>query len=146
MEFFEHDEEFMTMLGYACQSGHIEVVEYLLEQGVDVNTPIFRYGDADFLPYAPLSAAARGGHQEIVQELLRHPDIAINVHHFSDIMSQCVNNPNISLDTKANIGAQLCQRGNFQISDLFSVEDQEEHQELIAKICDCMSPKKSARN
>ena len=49
----------------AVTAGHTEIVEWLLDQGLDPN---YRYGPG----YSPLLAAAANGHLEIVKLLLAH--------------------------------------------------------------------------
>ena len=49
----------------ACRRGHIEIVEYLVEHGANVNV-----SDNDGI--TPLHDACRGGHKEIVEYLVEH--------------------------------------------------------------------------
>ncbi|KAE8553411.1 hypothetical protein EYB25_004793 [Talaromyces marneffei] len=53
----------MTSLQWACERGHIEIVQLLLEKGGDVNAEGGEYGNA-------LQAAAQGGYLDIVRLLL----------------------------------------------------------------------------
>lgn len=52
-------------LVFACQGGHVKIVELLLEHKVDVNAPDPRLG-------SPLLTASQFGHEEVVRLLLHH--------------------------------------------------------------------------
>jgi ankyrin repeat protein len=60
-----------TALHAACVGNHLEIARHLLKRGADVNS-----GRGDWS--TPLIAAAALDHQTLLQELLEHPDIAIN--------------------------------------------------------------------
>jgi ankyrin repeat protein len=56
---------FKTLLGAACHSGDLKIVEWLLNHGVDVNA---HYNEGD----APLHEAVDYGHLQILQMLIKH--------------------------------------------------------------------------
>ncbi|EED11950.1 ankyrin repeat-containing protein, putative [Talaromyces stipitatus ATCC 10500] len=59
----QFDRSGTTALQWACERGHLEIAQLLLEKGADVNAQGGYYGNA-------LNAAAEGGYLEIVQLLL----------------------------------------------------------------------------
>ncbi len=52
-----------TLLGRAAYTGHLPIVQYLVERGADVNKP-------DNRGFTPLMSATLGGHKNIVEFLL----------------------------------------------------------------------------
>jgi hypothetical protein len=59
-------EQMRDGFAWACEYGHISVVSYLLERGVDLNAKLSRNGQTG------LHWAAYGGHADIVRLLLQH--------------------------------------------------------------------------
>jgi len=96
--------------------------------------------NSPFSQDSPLELAIAKRHFEIVQELLKHPDI--DEESVIRAMKQLSKRKD-SLEVKAKIGAHLCNKGNFHPSEHLK---EEKNQELISKICEILSPKKSARN
>mmetsp|Transcript_96263 Transcript_96263/g.144138 ORF Transcript_96263/g.144138 Transcript_96263/m.144138 type:complete len:105 (-) Transcript_96263:27-341(-) len=90
---------------------------------------------------SPLRLACKGGHVNIVQELLNHPHIDPN--SFGDAMRELSHVQDKSLEVPGMIGTMLCKKGYFHPSDHL---DEEKDQELIQKLCKKLAPKKSARN
>ena len=54
-----------TPLVYACWYGHIDVIEFLVDLGADVNAEFNQLG------YNPILSAAKQQHEEVVKFLLR---------------------------------------------------------------------------
>jgi len=96
-ESYEKEEyNFYTLLSYACDNGHIDIVQLLLEQKyIDVNYqgPLYcacqnghidivqlllKRKDIDVNKWSPLEKACENGHTDIVRLLLKHPDILVN--------------------------------------------------------------------
>jgi len=59
------DADGRTALWHAASNGHGEVVDYLLQHGLDVNLP-------DMEGRTPISGAAGRGHESVVEKLLMH--------------------------------------------------------------------------
>lgn len=57
---------FGTWLHVAAKKGHFEIVEYLVQKGIDVNTK------GDIFDASPLRLAAGAGHLEIVKYLIEN--------------------------------------------------------------------------
>lgn len=57
-----YDDSYMTPLTIAATEGHVEIVDYLLNQGVDPN---------EHIDDTALAVAARGGHTSVVKRLQR---------------------------------------------------------------------------
>ena len=62
----EYDDTGYTPLHHACEQGHKEVAQLLIEEGADVNKPTFRRGRT------PLHYACMEGHLAIVKLLKKH--------------------------------------------------------------------------
>ena len=54
-------------LGLAAFFGHIEIVQFLIDSGADIDTP-----SKNNMTVSPLNSAAAGGHLEIARVLLEH--------------------------------------------------------------------------
>ena len=59
-DFESGDYDGRTALHLACSEGHIEIVEYLIDNGLKNSQPIDRYGNT------PMDDAKRGNHNEVV--------------------------------------------------------------------------------
>merc|ERR1711879_785720 len=108
--------------------------------GIDLK-PGFEYHYNDYEAYelTPLQLACEGGRFEIVEELLKHPNIGSD---FFDAMITLRDiQGRMDLEVVAKIGALLCQKGNFHPSK-YLIE--EKNQVLIAKICEKLCPPKKS--
>jgi ankyrin repeat protein len=60
-------DQLVDAFGWACGYGRLDVVDFLLERGVDPNVPLDILGCAD----SPLRVASAWGHDAVVERLRR---------------------------------------------------------------------------
>ena len=113
----EYQEQLNADLLDAAKKGNLEQVKQLIENGADVNTTINK---GFFIGATALHLAVDKGHIDIVQQLINHKDININIapdnggtalhwaaeKDYTEIIKILVNHKNININT-APIGHQL---------------------------------------